>query len=94
MVFGDLEAEGVIMNDQTDMYLAQMVPLIKQLQAIATEYSIPLMVVTQVSSGDFELSLNVPKHAHWNSSPLANFIATPTPLKVITISSVQRRAEV
>lgn len=52
------------MNDQTDIYFAQILPLIEQIQTIATEHSIPLIVVAQISDGDFKASLNIPKHAH------------------------------
>jgi len=50
--------------NQTDVYLDQMLPLIGQISAIATEHGIPLIIVAQTSDEEYKISLNIPKHAH------------------------------
>lgn len=52
------------MQDKSDIYTTQMLPLIKQLDNIATEHGIPFVLVVQTSDDGHERSTYIPPFAH------------------------------
>ena len=52
------------MEDKSAIYTEQILPLIKQINMIATEHGIPFVLVFQTSDAGYERSAYMPAHAH------------------------------
>jgi len=52
------------MEDKSNIYKEQIMPLIKRLNAVCTEHDIPFILVVQSSDEGHERSAYIPRGAH------------------------------